>query len=87
MDRLLLLGFGSASRELLSGKMEYALSMQDPFLSAGLEAEKTRKLNLTVADCGLACRNLKEKGSEGEGGILIEDSPWDWDFKGFCPEE
>lgn len=55
--------------------MEYALSMQDLFLSAGLGAEKTRRLNLTVAGCGPACRNLKEKGREGQGGILIEDSP------------
>lgn len=55
--------------------MEYALSMQDPFLSAGLEAEKTRKLNLTAAVCGPACRNLKEKGGKGTAVILIEVSP------------
>lgn len=59
--------------------MEDALSMQGPFLSAGLEAEKARKLNLTMAVCGLAYRNPKEKGSKGERVILIEDSPWDWD--------
>lgn len=59
--------------------MEYALSMQDLFLSAGLEAQKTRRLNLTVADCGPACRNLKEQGREGQEGILIEDSPWGCD--------
>lgn len=58
--------------------MEDALNMQDPFLSAGLEAEKTRKLNLTMAVYGLACRNLKEKESKGERVILKEDSPWDW---------
>lgn len=58
--------------------MEYALGMQDPFLSAGLEAEKTRKLNLIMALCGLASQNMKGKGSKGERVALVENSPWDW---------
>lgn len=53
--------------------------MQDPFLSAGLEAEKTRKLNLTMALCGLASQNLKGKGSQEKRVILTENSAWDWD--------
>lgn len=60
--------------------MEYALSMQDPFLSAGLEAEKTRNLNLALALCGLASQNLKGKGSQEKSVALIENSPRDWDM-------
>ena len=59
--------------------MEHALSMQDPFLSVGPEAEKTRTLNLTMALCGLACQNLKGKGCKGERVALVENSPLDWD--------
>jgi hypothetical protein len=45
--------------------MEYALSMQDPFLSAGLEVEKARKLNLP---CSLRSSLLEyeQKGSRGK---------------------
>lgn len=59
--------------------MEYALSMQDPFLLTGLEVEKTRNLNLTLVLCDLACWNMKENRSKGERVALIENSPWDWD--------
>lgn len=68
------LGFGSVSE----WEMEYALSMQDPFLSAGLQAEKTRKLNLTMALCGLASQTLKGKGSQEKRVALTENSSWDW---------
>lgn len=58
--------------------MKYAFSVQDPFLSHGLEAEKIRKMNLTMALCGLACPILEGKGSEGERVALMENSPWNW---------
>ena len=55
--------------------MEYALSMQDPFLLTGFEAEKTRNLNLTLVLCDLACWKIKENRSKGERVALTENSP------------
>lgn len=68
--------------------MECAFSMQDPFLSAGLEAEKTRKLNLnlTMALCGLALHNVKEKGSKGSLTNKKFSIGLGCDFKGFYPK-
>lgn len=58
--------------------MEYAFSVQEPFLSHGLEAEKIRKMNLNMALCGLACPILEGNASEGQRVALIENSPWNW---------
>lgn len=68
--------------------MEDALSMQDPFLSAALETEEARKLNLTMVVWPGVQESERERKQWGKSHTNRRFSMGlGRDFKGFYPQK